>query len=418
MSEKDNNTNVEKETDKLFDLKVLEVKNTLPEIKLPRPVDPRLPTIPGLVLFVARCRSGKCLDGNSELKLKNGNLVKLRDVKLGDSILTKEGYSTITKKYNQGQKECFTIQTKSTSLTATLDHKIDTQMGLKRLGYILENNIPIQTISGFEEIEISNSVGVLETFDIEVNNKSHTFYANNISVKNSNFIMNYLFSENYLGGKVNVFDVIYYVSPTCRMDKSTQVLFREDLEDKVIVFEDIDNVDAFIQNILDYQESFPVNDEDNPRPLVCIVLDDISGALKRSSATTHLCSRYRHYNIHLIISNQTLRDLPTVCRSMADSVFLAQTTSVMERQKVMEEYGDLYKNKLLPAWDEASAEQYHFAYLKLDELVPKIFKIGPSGCNEIDYNRYDEVMPSDLERKNKKRRGRKKKNNIVIEKNE
>ena len=220
MSEKDNNTNVQKETDKLFDLKVLEVKNTLPEIKLPRPVDPRLPTIPGLVLFVARCRSGK-----------------------------------------------------------------------------------------------------------------------------SNFIMNYLFSENYLGGKVNVFDVIYYVSPTCRMDKSTQVLFREDLEDKVIVFEDIDNVDAFIQNILDYQESFPVNDEDNPRPLVCIVLDDISGALKRSSATTHLCSRYRHYNIHLIISNQTLRDLPTVCRSMADSVFLAQTTSVMERQKVMEEYGDLYKNK-------------------------------------------------------------------------
>ena len=293
MSEKDNNTNVQKETDKLFDLKVLEVKNTLPEIKLPRPVDPRLPTIPGLVLFVARCRSGK-----------------------------------------------------------------------------------------------------------------------------SNFIMNYLFSENYLGGKVNVFDVIYYVSPTCRMDKSTQVLFREDLEDKVIVFEDIDNVDAFIQNILDYQESFPVNDEDNPRPLVCIVLDDISGALKRSSATTHLCSRYRHYNIHLIISNQTLRDLPTVCRSMADSVFLAQTTSVMERQKVMEEYGDLYKNKLLPAWDEASAEQYHFAYLKLDELVPKIYKIGPSGCNEIDYNKYEEVMPSDLERKNKKRRGRKKKNNIVIEKNE
>ena len=45
--EKDNNTNIKKDTTQLFDLKVLEVKNTLPEIKLPRPIDPRLPTIPG-----------------------------------------------------------------------------------------------------------------------------------------------------------------------------------------------------------------------------------------------------------------------------------------------------------------------------------------------------------------------------------
>ena len=279
--------------DKNFDLKILEVKNVLPEIKLPRPVDARLPTIPGLQLFVARCRSGK-----------------------------------------------------------------------------------------------------------------------------SNMLMNFLFSENFWGGPINVFDVIYYVSPTCRMDKSTQILFREDLEDKVIVFEDTDNVDGFIQNILDYQESFPVNDEDNPRPLVCVVLDDISGVLKRSSATTHLCSRYRHYNINLIISNQTLRDLPPVCRSMADSVFLAQTTSVMERQKVMEEYGDLYKNKLLPAWEEASKEQFHFAYLKLNELVPKLFKIGPTGCEEMDYNKYDEVMPTELDRRRNKKRKKKKNEVIDINNNE
>ena len=259
----------------MFDLKVLEVKNTLPEIKFPRPIDCRLPTIPGLQLYVARCRSGK-----------------------------------------------------------------------------------------------------------------------------SNFLMNMLFGENFWGGKVNVFDVIYYISPTCRMDKSTQILFRKDLEDKVIVFEDTSEgaVDAFIRNILEYQESFPVNDPKNPRPLVCVVLDDISGVLKRSSATTHLCSRYRHYNINLIISNQTLRDLPPVCRSMADSVFLAQTTSIMERQKVMEEYGDIYKNKLLPAWDFAAKEQYHFAYLKLDELVPKIFKIGASGCSEIDYNQYEQILPSQVEK--------------------
>lgn len=420
---------------KQFDLKVLEVKNTLPEVQLPREVDSRLPTVPGLQLFIARCRSGKCLDGDCKVKLKNGELKILKDVVVGDYVKTKEGYSKVKEFYVQGKKECVEIRTESTSLRATLEHKIDTPIGLKRLKTILSEKLKILTTNGYEEIVSHEHVGKLDTYDIEVDNTSHTFYANNISVKNSNMLMNFLFGEQFWGGPTNIFDVIYYVSPTCRMDKSTQILFRDELQDKVIVYEDMENVDAFIKNVMDYQDSFPNDDPKNPKPLVCIVIDDANGssAMGRSGVITNLATKFRHYNINIIYSNQNIRGLPSVVRAMADSVFLAKTTSVMERQKVMEEYGDIYGNKLLPAWDHSTQEPYHFAYLKLDELVPKLYKIGPTGCNEIDYNQFNQILPNQVQkqiddggslnqtgkkRKGKKRGRKKKIKELVIKQNE
>ena len=38
-------------------LTVMEVKDTLPVIPLPRPIDPRLPTIPGVCVLIMRVRS-------------------------------------------------------------------------------------------------------------------------------------------------------------------------------------------------------------------------------------------------------------------------------------------------------------------------------------------------------------------------
>ena len=95
---------------------------------------------------------------------------------------------------------------------------------------------------------------------------------------------------------------------------------------------------------MDYQSSFPIDDEDNPRPIIAIVMDDISGSLKRNKLTTHLSSRYRHFSIgQLIYINQTLKDLPAICRTTAENVFVAKTTSILEQQKILDEWSDLYE---------------------------------------------------------------------------
>ena len=64
---------------------------------------------------------------------------KLKDVLIGDFIYTKEGYSKVSNVFIQGIKECVKITTvNNCSITATLEHKIDTRNGLLPLKKIIK----------------------------------------------------------------------------------------------------------------------------------------------------------------------------------------------------------------------------------------------------------------------------------------
>jgi hypothetical protein len=249
----------------LSNLKILQLKDFMPEIKLPRPIDPRLPDIPGVMLLIMKVKSGK-----------------------------------------------------------------------------------------------------------------------------SNLMSWMLLSEQTLGGKQPIFDLIYIISPTAKIDRSSQAYFREEFQDHIIVFDDLDNLEPFLRDILEYQQSFDIKSEDPSErpPRVAIFFDDISGYLKRNSLVTHLFTRYRHYNLSLFCANQTCRDLPTAVRSQATSIWLSSCYSVVERSKILEEYGDLYKNKLEPVWDYCCKERFNYCYLKLDDLEPRVFKAGKDGFQEIDYENF------------------------------
>ena len=249
----------------LSDLRVLELKNFLPEIKLPRPIDPRLPDIPGVMLLIMKVKSGK-----------------------------------------------------------------------------------------------------------------------------SNLMSWMLLSEQTLGGKQPIFDLIYIISPTAKIDRSSQAYFREEFQDRIIVFDDLDNLEPFLRDILEYQQSFDIKspDEEERPPRVAVFFDDISGYLKRNSLVTHLFTRYRHYNLSLFCANQTCRDLPTAVRSQATSVWLSSCYSIIERSKVLDEWSDLYKNKLEPVWDYCCKERFNYCYLKLDDVEPRVFKAGKDGFEEIDYENF------------------------------
>jgi len=263
----------EEPSEPLGDLRVLELKNFLPEITLPRPIDPRLPDIPGVMLLIMKVKSGK-----------------------------------------------------------------------------------------------------------------------------SNLMSWMLLSEQTLGGKTPIFDMIYIISPTAKIDRSSQAYFREEFEERIIVFDDLDNIEPFLRDILEYQQSFDIKspDPEERPPRVGIFFDDISGYLKRNSLVTHLFTRYRHYNLSLFCANQTCRDLPTAVRSQATSVWLSSCYSIVERTKILEEWGDLYKNKLEPVWDYCCKERFNYCYLKLDDVEPRVYKAGKDGFEEIDYENFkSNVKPMD-----------------------
>lgn len=243
-------------TQKEFNLTVMEVKDTLPKIPHPRPIDPRLPDVPGVVLLIMKVKSGK-----------------------------------------------------------------------------------------------------------------------------SNLLVNLLLGENYYGGNPPIFDMIYIVSPTVKIDKSSQPFLREELEDRVVIFDDMDRIDSFLADLLAYQESFDIKDPDNLPPSVALVFDDISGFLRRNKQIQHIFTRYRHYNLSLFCANQTIRGLPTEVRSQATSVWLSSCYSMLEREKISDEWGDLFQQKgdgkesrLEAVWDYCVKNGFNYCYLKLDDIAPRVFK--------------------------------------------
>lgn len=138
----------------------------------------------------------KCLCPNTIVHIYNDKspditgkqAVILDDVKIGDLIYTKHGFSRVLDKIESGKKRLYKIITESGyTLKCTLDHKIDCYDGIQRpLHEIIENNHLIFADFGIGERIIScQSVGLERTIDIEVKNPSHTFYANGISVSNS-----------------------------------------------------------------------------------------------------------------------------------------------------------------------------------------------------------------------------------------
>ena len=237
----------------------------------------------------------------------------------------------------------------------------------------------------------------------------------------SNCIANLLLGEAFYGGQPPIFDMIYIISPTIKMDKTSQVYFKKEYQDRIVIFDDVENMDPYISNILSYQSQFDIKSDDpNERPpLIALLLDDISGYIKRSKITQHLFTRYRHYNIGgIFVANQTIRDLPTQVRSQSTAVILSNCYSVLERTKIMEEWGDVYRNRLSASWDDCCRERYNYCYLQLDTAgEPRMFQIGKDPIKEIDYMGYESLMPSEV-KKFENNRNNKKIGNKDIGKNE
>ena len=174
----------------------------------------------------------------------------------------------------------------------------------------------------------------------------------------STLISNLLLSPHFYK---DIFDVVYIISNTINNDITSRFL-KEQFEETV--FDTYS--DATIQNIINYQKTFSKKDQ----PKIAIILDDVLGSVPKNGMINHLASRYRHYNIGLLLfSSQMFRGLPAVVRANATHVICGSpNNNAKEMEKLSEELGGAFggEKHWLKLYKKCAKKRYDFMFHNLD----------------------------------------------------
>jgi len=165
------------------------------------------------------------------------------------------------------------------------------------------------------------------------------------------------------------FDLVYVISNTINNDRTSRFLKKEFSE---TCYDNLEDIDKIIQNIMDYQDSFPRGQ----KPFISVVLDDFLG-IKKSAKINHFVTRSRHYNCGLLIfATQVFRGLSTAVRSNATAVVIGSPNpNEKELMKMAEEYGGAVggERKFLELYKEATPNPYDFMYIDLQSNPTKVY---------------------------------------------
>lgn len=188
----------------------------------------------------------------------------------------------------------------------------------------------------------------------------------------STIISNLFLNEDFYGQEF--FDDVVIISNTIKNDVTSRFLNK--------AFEVYDFYsDEIIDGIVEKQKTFEKVDQ----PQIAVVLDDCLGSIKRESKINHLASRYRHFNIKLlIISSQKFTGSvsPIVRANATDVIIGSPFPNQKELGRVAEEYGDLFggPDNWLRMYRKATRNKYDFLYMDLQSNPP------------VAYSNFDKVV--------------------------
>jgi hypothetical protein len=132
--------------------------------------------------------------------------------------------------------------------------------------------------------------------------------------------------------------------------------------------------DSIIDGIVEKQKEYPKEDQ----PEIAVVIDDCLGSIKREGRINHLASRFRHFNIKLlVISSQNFRAVSPIIRQNATNVIVGSPfPNRKELLKIAEEYGDLFggAEKWIALYKKATPERYNFIHMDLQSNPPKMYR--------------------------------------------
>ncbi len=197
----------------------------------------------------------------------------------------------------------------------------------------------------------------------------------------STIINNILLNDDMYGQ--DYFDKTYVISNTIANDLTSRFLKEAfDTEDHYD--------DKFIDNIIQEQKSYKKEEQ----PEIAIILDDCLGTIKREAKVNHLASRFRHYNIRLLLfSTQKFKGaVSPIIRSNATDVIVGSPfPNRTELLAIAEAYGDMYGgiDNFLKIYKLATPNRFDFLYLDLQESPPlayhnfeKVIAIGEKIIDE------------------------------------
>ena len=188
----------------------------------------------------------------------------------------------------------------------------------------------------------------------------------------STIINNMLLNSQFYGQ--DFFDEVMCISPTIYNDKTSRFLKK--------AFDCYDEYDdAIIDGLIEKQEGF---EDPQDRPDVALILDDVIGVIRREAKVNHLASRFRHYNIKLLLmSCQNYRKVSPIIRSNATNMIIgSHFPNMKELGKIAEEIGDQFSgaDNFLKIYYTATPEKYDFLYLDLQSNPP------------LAYRNFDEII--------------------------
>jgi hypothetical protein len=149
--------------------------------------------------------------------------------------------------------------------------------------------------------------------------------------------------------------------------------------------------DSIVDGIVSRQKSY----EKEEMPDIAVILDDCLGSIKREASVNHLASRFRHYNIRLLLfsSQKFTGAVSPVIRANATNVIIGSPfPNQAELKRIADEYGDLFggEKRFLEIYRKATPNRYDFLHLDLQNNPPKAYhnfeKLIAEGQNFTETN--------------------------------
>ena len=132
--------------------------------------------------------------------------------------------------------------------------------------------------------------------------------------------------------------------------------------------------DSIIDGIVHQQKSYDKEEQ----PEIAVILDDCLGSIRREARINHLASRFRHFNIKLlVISSQNFRSCSPIIRQNATNVIVGSPfPNQKELGKMAEEYGDVFGGgeNWLKIYKKATPDKYCFLHMDFQSNPPKAYR--------------------------------------------
>ena len=131
--------------------------------------------------------------------------------------------------------------------------------------------------------------------------------------------------------------------------------------------------DTILAGIVEQQKQF----DDEERPFIGLVFDDILGSVKRNSYLNHLVTRSRHFGVGLLaVSVQSFKAVGPTIRNNTNAFICGNLQNMSELEKISQEFSGMFggDEKFRKIYHKATEQRYDFLFLDLQENPARAFR--------------------------------------------